>query len=919
MARCKFFLTCCCLIASSGLISAATPSPSSPQVPFSFVENRGQADPRVRAVGSGPRFKAWFEDDGVVLQQGASTIHLGFESALPRPVVTLADPSGAHANYLRGADSALWHTDIPMFKAVRYADVWPGVAMMFREDKSRLEVEYDLSAGADIAEIRLRFDGDTTIQSDGSLLVRSATGEFHEQKPVFYQETSSSRTNVSGAYVRNADGSITFSADYDHTRPLVIDPTIQFSGFFGGTGQDNITAVAVNSSYNVIVAGWTTAVDLPTSKGVHTANSGGVDAFVANFSPVNGQLVYCTYLGGSGDDRAFGVATDASNNTYVTGWSSSSNFPVVGGVKSHLSGTRDAFVTKLNPAGSAIVYSTYLGGTGVDYANAIAVDALGEAVIVGDTTSANLPVTAGAFQRTLAGGQDAFVARLSANGAALSFLTYFGGNSTDHGAAIEIDPSGPIVIGGATNSTNLPVLLPLQAHSGGGQDGFVAKFNATATALVFSTYLGGSSGFSGEPEEVNALVVGPSKNIFAAGITSSANFPVTAGSFQTAFGGGQTDGFITKINGNTGALMASTFVGSTMNDGINAMAGDQLGRLYVTGSTIATDFPVVHPTQAASGGGNAGSMDAFVAVFNSGISQIEYSSYLGGSGSDSGNAIAVDPMTSIVIGGETGSPDFPVLGAVGSGMTESLTSFVTKFAPDWTLEVATGPTVTIDTWHTAGYNGSVPDSTVYTYGQAGDIPIAGDWTGSGVKRIGVFRSGLWILDTNNNGVLDAGDKIVSFGQAGDIPVLGDWTGTGTIKLGLYRAGSFILDLSGHLSGVPTGYADANFPFGLSTDIPVVGDWNATGTTKVGVFRAGTWLIDYNGDRLYNNLDKSYTYGQAGDVPVTGCWDSSGLIRIGVYRNGYWILNLSGTNVMSVLGQTDLYIPYGQPGQTPVVH
>jgi hypothetical protein len=180
----------------------------------------------------------------------------------------------------------------------------------------------------------------------------------------------------------------------------------------------------------------------------------------------------------------------------------------VGGVQSHLSSARNTFVAKLNPSGNTLVYSTYLGGSGVDIGNAIAVDALGEAVIVGDTTSKNLPVTAGVFQRTLAGGQDVFVARLAANGASLSFLTYFGGNSTDHGAAVQIDPTGPIIIGGGTNSTNLPVLQAFQPHSGGGQDGFVAKFNATATGLVFSTYLGGSGGSPGFPEEVNALVLG---------------------------------------------------------------------------------------------------------------------------------------------------------------------------------------------------------------------------------------------------------------------------------------------------------------------------------------------------------------------------------------------------------------------------
>lgn len=362
--------------------------------------------------------------------------------------------------------------------------------------------------------------------------------------------------------------------------------------------------------------------------------------------------------------------------------------------------------------------------------------------------------------------------------------------------------------------------------------------------------------------------------------------------------------------------MVSTFLGGSLNDGINAVAGDFLGRLYVTGFTLSTDFPVQRPTQSASAGGSAGSMDAFVATINSGFTQMNYGTYLGGSGSDTGNAIAVDAMTSIVVGGQTGSPDFPVAGSLGNSMTEVLSSFVTKLVPDWTLSVATAPAVTVDTWHVAGYNGSIPASSVFSYGQAGDIPVAGDWTGTGVKRIGVFRNGLWILDTNGDGVLNAGDKLVSFGQAGDIPILGDWTGTGTIKLGLYRAGSFILDLSGHLAGVATGLSDATFAFGLSTDIPVTGDWNAAGTTKVGVFRNGSWLIDYTGTHV---ASKTYTYGQAGDIPVTGYWDSSGLIRIGVYRSGTWILNYSGTNSLGAIGQTELSVTFGTAGQLPVVH
>lgn len=916
MPRRVWFL--CSLILFFFRYAPGAVSPASPQLPFSFVENRGQADASVRAIGAGPRFKAWFEEDGVVLQQGEATVRMSFEGARPGPAITLTDPIGASANYLRGTDPRRWRTNLPLFGTVHYDGVWLGVAMTFRQDNARMKVEYTLAPGADLAAIRLRFDGEVTIGTDGSLLVRSAGGEFRELKPVLYQEGAAGRTLVEGAFAGTSGGLVTFTADYDHTRSLVIDPSILFSGFFGGTAQDNITAVAVNSSYNIVVAGWGNSSDLPASGGARTKNSGGVDAFVANFSPVGGQMVYCTYLGGSGDDRAFGLAVDASNNTYVTGWTSSLNFPVVGGVQSRLSGPRDAFVAKLSPDGSSLIYSTYLGGAGGDSGNAIAVDVLGQAVIVGDTTSVNLPVTSGAFQRTLAGGQDIFLARLAASGAALSFLTYFGGASAEHGTAVQIDSTGPIVIGGSTSSANLPVLLAYQPRSGGGQDGFVAKFNATATALVLSTYLGGSGGSPGAPEQVNALIIGPSKNIVAAGITSSVNFPVSSTSMQPVYGGGQTDGFLTKLNGQTGVLMISTFLGGSLNDGINAMTSDQLGRLYVTGFTTSIDFPVKRPTQSASAGGVAGSMDAFVVTTNAGLSAMSFGTYLGGSASESGNAIAVDAMTSIVVAGQTGSFDFPVRGVLGTNMTEALSSFVLKLAPNWMLSLALGPLLSVDTWHITGYNGLVPAITSIAYGVPGDILVVGDWTGSGVKRVGVFRNGVWYLDINGNGIPDAGDKTVSFGQAGDVPIVGDWTGSGQIKLGLYRAGTFILDLSGHLSGVPTGQADATFSFGLASDIPVAGDWNASGATKVGVFRNGTWLVDYNGDRVYNSLDRSYVYGQAGDIPVTGDWDSSGSTRIGVYRNGFWILNFTGTNSIGIVGQTELYFAFGATGLTPVV-
>ncbi|HVV44441.1 MAG TPA: SBBP repeat-containing protein, partial [Bryobacteraceae bacterium] len=685
---------------------------AAPRIPLFFAANQGQTDSHVRAIGEGPGVQAWFEDGGVVLRQGDAVTRFDFEGAGPHPVVSFSRPIGASASYLRASGTA--SARVPIFGEVHYQGLWPGVETLFREENGSIKSEYRLAPGADIGRIRLRFEDSVEIAPDGALIARSRSGQFREEKPVLFEETSGARIPVAGRFVRLGRHVVGFEAEWDGRFPLVIDPSIQFSGYFGGTAQDNITAVAVNSAYAVIVAGYSNSVDLPASAGARRFNSGGVDAFVAAFSPVTGQLMYCSYLGGSSDDRAFGVAVDADNNTYVTGWTSSRNFPLRNPLQSRLNGARDAFVSKLNPAGDTLIYSTYLGGSGVDFANSIAVDASNQAVIAGDTTSFNLPVTAGAFQRSSAGGQDTFLARLTPEGTALSFLTYFGGNNTDHVSVVQIDPTGPIVIGGGTLSTNLPVESAAQARSGGGQDGFVTKFNATATGLVYSTYLGGSSGSPGLPEQVNGLVIGPSRNPVVAGITSSTNFPATGNAYQSAYGGGQTDGFLTKLNANTGAIMVSTFYGGSSNDGINGLSEDQTGRLYFTGYTLSIDLPIKAAGQPVPAGGAYGSMEAFAATMNAGMNQLTFATYLGGAGSDAGKAIAVDSMTSTIVAGQTSSPDFPASGgSLKSIPTQVLSSFLVKLAPDWTLSVADGPTVTVDSNHVGGYGGLV---TTFTYG-----------------------------------------------------------------------------------------------------------------------------------------------------------------------------------------------------------
>ena len=903
-------LLLCLLWQESPCLASKEPGHSI-QLPFSFVENRGQADARVRYIGTGARFKAWFRDDGIVFQQGEAVTRLRFAGGRRKPVLRTGDPLGATATYLRGRESAAWRSGLPLYGSLTYTRVWPGIEIRFKADQAGTKAEYLIAPGASPAEIRLRFKGRPSIEPDGSLVVSNGSGEFRESAPLIYQNEGARRVPVRGAFIRREDGCIGFSVPvYDRTRPLVIDPNILFSGYFGGSAQSTITAIAVNSWFNTIVAGWTVGTDLPATGGVRSRSAGGVDAFVAGFSPDGGKLLFCTYLGGSGDDRAFGLAVDSANNTYVTGWTSSVDFPVAGGLQNRLKGARDAFVAKLNRTGTAFVYSTYLGGTGADTGNAIVLNRDNSVLLIGDTTSRDLPVTAGVVQPLPGGTQDAFVAKLSAAGS-LSWLTYCGGSGTEHGAALALDSGGRIFIAGSTSSPDFPVVRPFQPHTGGGQDGFVAKLASDASSLIFSTYLGGSGGIPGSPEGVNAVVLGRDGNPVLAGVTSSRNFPVTSGTLQTSFGGGQTDGFLTRVDQNTGAVISSMYVGGSGDDSISGMVADVHTDLFwITGYTGSPDFPSQNPTQAVLGGG----LDAFVA--NIGFSRLLCSGYFGGPGNDSGTAVAIDSLSNVAFAVETSYRKLPVQGSVGAGQGTPLTSYFARMAANYTLAVANMPAFRFDVWHNTGYNG--PNTTLGTasFGATGDVPLMGDWDGSGVKRLGVFRNGLWILDTNGNSLLDAGDRTIQFGQPGDVPVLGDWDGTGRVKLGLFRQGVFILDLSGHLSGTSTGVADATFPFGLPGDLPVVADWNGSGTTKAGVFRAGQWLVDFLGTR---SATTTYRYGQAGDIPVVGDWIGTGIAnQIGVYRQGLWILNSPGGNTMLNGGLYELYVSFGGPSYKPLV-
>jgi len=333
-------------------------------------------------------------------------------------------------------------------------------------------------------------------------------------------------------------------------------------------------------------------------------------------------------------------------------------------------------VTKLNPTGSGLVYSTYLGGSGDDNGTSIGVDAAGNAYVMGGTSSTNFPTTAGAFQRTFGGGiSDAFVTKLNPAGSGLVYSTYLGGSGSEGGFGIAVDAGGNAYVTGHTGSTNFPTTTGAfqTSFGGGGFDAFVTKLNSTGSALVYSTYLGSSGTDNG-----NGIAVDAAGNAYVTGDTTSANFPTTTGAFQTTFRGGFDDAFVTKLNSTGSALVYSTYLGGSSTDNGTSIAVDAVGNAYVTGGTFSTNFPT---TTGAFQTTLSGLEDAFVTKLNPLGTGLVYSTYLGGSGSDVGDGITVDalPTPNAYVTGFTDSTNFPTTaGAFQTTLGGGEDAFVAK-------------------------------------------------------------------------------------------------------------------------------------------------------------------------------------------------------------------------------------------------
>ncbi len=491
-------------------------------------------------------------------------------------------------NYFLGNDPTRWRTGVPTFARVRVADLYPGISLIHYGNQQRLEYDFVVGPGGDPAVIAIRFRGADKVALDpqGDLILSLGADEIRQPKPLIYQNIQGTRKEIAGGYLLSNPQTVKFEiAPYDHSLPLVIDPVLSYSTYYGGGGLDTAWGVAVDTNGFVYVAGETMA-GLPTSAGTVTNQYGGAgtglhgDAFVAKFDNRASQVIYLAYVGGASDDVALSLAVDNGGNAYITGYTDSTDFPCKSAIFNHISGVPypspvnvypvDGFVTKLGPLGTNLIYSTYLGGDWVDVGVGIAVDPAGCAYVTGYTDSTNFPTAnaSGGFTN-YGGNRDAFVTKFGPGGTNLIYSMYLGGTSVDMGNGIAADTAGLAYVTGYTSSTNFPSTPnAVQSWLAGGEDAFVTVVGTNGTNLVSSTYLGGPGNNRGR-----RLALDSAANIYVTGATTGdPSFPVTPGGLNPG-------GVFVSGNGGSNWIASSTGLQSV---GVFALAVDPINtnRVY---------------------------------------------------------------------------------------------------------------------------------------------------------------------------------------------------------------------------------------------------------------------------------------------------------------------------------------------------
>jgi uncharacterized protein (TIGR03437 family) len=701
------------------------------KLPFSFEANQGQTDKRVQFLSRGPDRTLFLTSTEAVLSVKHEVIRMKVAGSNPASKAQGAERRIAKSNYFTGRDPAKWLTGVSNYGRVRFAGIYPGIDLVYYGREGQLEYDWIVKPGADPSKIRLRFEGVQTMRvaGNGDLVLKTASGEIREKKPLIYQGEKSQQ--IPGRYILHGPEAAFEVGAYDRAKELVIDPVVVYSAYFGGSATEGANAVAADGAGNAYITGYTDATDFPTVNPEQGSLTGYSNVFISKISADGTKLIYSTYLGGTGTDIGTGIAVDSSGNALVTGWTESKDFPVANAYQSQYSSKTlayNAFVTKLNAAGNALVFSTYLGGDTTDQANGIAVDSSGNAYITGGTDSSNFPTTPGAIQGGANPGGKSFIflTKMSGGGA-LVYSTFLNAGDLDGIAStaqgVAVDGSGNAYVAGYTSRTDLILANALQSTYKGSQAAFVSKVNPSGSALVYSTYLGGSG-----TDQANAIAADSSGNAYITGSTTSTDFP-TVGATQ-AKSGGSLDAFVTKINPAGSAIVFSTYLGGSSGDLGFGIGVDGTGKVWVAGTTTSQDFPQVNGLSAPF---EFFEPDLFVTQFKADGSTLLFSSYTtdimayqGGSGR---SGFALDPAGNIYATGPTEDkrplPDainltgsntrLLVLKIAAGAATPTITSVVNgaSFAPgivsgSWATIQGSNLSTSTDTWDSLIVNGKLP-------------------------------------------------------------------------------------------------------------------------------------------------------------------------------------------------------------------
>ena len=829
---------------------------------------------------------------------GGARVRVGVVGASPDVRVSGEDLQPGRNNYIRGDDPAAWRTGVAAYGRVRCSGVYPGVDFVCYGTGRNLEYDVVVAPGADARAVRLRFDGASRLEvtPEGDLVATTAAGEVRHHAPHAFQVVDGARVAVAARYAVSG-GELHFELGaYDTSRPLVVDPVLEFTKELGGGGYDWGVGVTVDAAGYVYLVGNTLSSDFPTVDPFQAGIGGGLyyeqDAVVVKLDPSGTQLLYSTYFGGSGLDDGTAIAVGSDGSVVIVGRTDSTDLPLQSPLQPALSPPpnqyvvpNDVFITKFTPDGSGLVFSTYLGGGGFDVARGVALDAAGNLYVTGSTKSGRpdpdgdeppttpFPTTPGAFSRQLLPSEDAggFVSKLSPNGSALLYSTYL----ENAGVGIAVDADG-------------------NAYTAGHDALFVRtrvrKLNAAGSALVYAF------AFDGRPA---AIAIDGDRAAYVTGRTPSFVAPGTAptGGYDRE----EQNLFVAKVNPAGSGLDYSLVLGDVRAvDNGTGIAVDAAHNAYVVGNSTSPGFPVEDPLP------NAPARGAFVMKLDP-AGAIVFSTFLGVDDFTQNNGVAA-----------TGAGDVYVVGQAHETNSYDVEVFAVKIAGGGSRADTVGVCSSEGAWFLRDSNTPGPADLTFSYGPAGVAwpPLAGDWNGDGVDTPGLFdpvNSAFFLRNACSPG---PADLVVGFGPPGSQwqPVAGDWNGDGVDTIGLYDPGSGAFFLK---NGNSPGGADVVFAYGPAGSgwRALSGDWDGDGRDSVGLYNPANGFFFLKNANAPGAADLVFGFGPSAATPLTGDWNGDGRDTIGVYlpSTGSWFLRDSNS-----AGAADTVFGYGPPGATPVV-